>query len=144
MDEEISVMTPSVGCADSSPARGELNIAPLENTDNNLPPCGGGADQREAEGVKRPLRTSLLKSLLPFLPPVALTALFYAKESDRAFMDAWVENFLTPFIQAVGRFWSIFPFSAAEVMTAVCIAVTVLGFFHTIYILVKNGRGKPP
>ena len=98
--------------------------------------------QAMTKAVKRPLRTSLLKSLLPFLPPVALTALFYAKESDRAFMDAWVENFLTPFIQAVGRFWSIFPFSVAEVMTAVFIAVTVLGFFHTIYILVKKRAWK--
>ena len=151
MDEEI--FTPSVGCADSSPARGEPSVSPTENTENNLPPCGGtpgwlllprwgnspsGADQREVEGVKpSPFRTSL-KYLLLFLPPIALTALFYLKESDRGFMDRWVETYLTPGIQTVGKFWSIFPFSVAEVMTAMFIAWVVLGTFHTLYILVKK------
>lgn len=85
---------------------------------------------------------TILKYLLFFLPPILLTALFYLKEHDRSFMDNWVENFLSPFIQAVGSFWSLFPFSVAEVMAAVFIAAVVLGTLHTLYLLIRKRAWK--
>lgn len=118
MDENI--LTPSVGCAETS--------------ERTLPPCGGGTQR--AEGVK------LLKSLLPFLPPVILTALFYALEDDSALMGSWVENFLAPFIQTVGRFWSIFPFSVAELMAAVFIAGSVIWLVRSVVLLIKQKQGR--
>ena len=141
MDEEI--FTPSAPSGHLPPEGGGKDTSAAEHSSLGSPSRGELAPpQAVTEGVKRPLRTSFLKSLLLFLPPIALTALFYLKENDRAFMDAWVETCLAPFIQTLGRFWSVFPFSVAEVMAAVFIAVTVLGLFHTIYILVKKRAWK--
>ena len=87
-------------------------------------------------------RFALLKLLLPFLPPVILTALFYALEDDSSLMGRWVEDFLAPFIQTVGRFWSIFPFSVAEVMAACFIAGTVIWLVRAVVLLVKQKQGR--
>ena len=134
MRKEIYGGTPNL-----APPSGELSAQPTEgacvpDAPLSTPLCGATSPKGEAR--------HFLKWLLLFLPPIVLTALFYIKQGDRAFMDNWVEHCLAPFIQAVGKFWSIFPFSVAEVMAAIFIAAVVLGTAHTLYILVHRRAWK--
>ena len=50
--------------------------------------------------------------------PLALVILFQLLKSSRSVMSGWVWSVMAPLEQALGRMWSLFPFSAAEVLTA--------------------------
>lgn len=49
--------------------------------------------------------------------PLALVSLFQLLKGSRGIMSGWVWFFMAPLEQALGRLWSLFPFSAAEVLT---------------------------
>lgn len=87
-------------------------------------------------------RSKPWKWLLPFLPPVLLTALFYALEDDKTLMTAWVRQILAPFIQTAGKFWSIFPFSVAELLTALFLIGSFVWLVRAIILLVKKRQGR--
>ena len=135
MDE---MFTPSVGCADSSPTRGEPDFSPSHTYSNSLPPCGGGAERSEAEGGTR--KFAFLKWFLAILPPVVLSVLFEVLKSNTDAMDFWVHTCLAPVIQTIGKFWSLFPFSAAEVIIALGVAALVLWPLRAVVLLVKQRR----
>lgn len=81
------------------------------------------------------------KWLLAFLPSLVLTALFYALKDDRAVMDFWVHRCMAPVMQAVGKFWSLVPFSAAEVLTACFLAGTAVWLVRAVVLLVRSRAG---
>jgi len=156
--DEMMLSPLSQPSADSSPARGEPDIPPTENTQKNLPPEAGGKNedtnlgaplagelafaQQMTEGDIPESRPHHLKFLFPFLPPVLLTALFYALQDNKALMTAWVKNILAPFIQTVGKFWSIFPFSVAELLAALFLAGSAVWLIRTIVLLIGEKRGS--
>lgn len=49
--------------------------------------------------------------------PLALVILFHLLKGSRGVMSGWVWFVMAPLEQALGRLWSLFPFSAAEVLT---------------------------
>ena len=83
---------------------------------------------------------SFLPLFLFTLPPVVLSVLFEVLKSNTAAMDFWVRSCLAPVIQTIGKFWSIFPFSAAEVIIALGIAALVLWTLRAVVLLVKQRR----
>ena len=124
----------------------------------HLPPKGGGKNedtnlgaplegelafaQQMTEGGIPESRPHHLKLLLPLLPPVLLTALFYALQDNKALMTAWVRNILAPFIQTVGRFWAFFPFSVAELLAALFLVGSVVWLVRAVVLLLKKWEGK--
>lgn len=50
--------------------------------------------------------------------PLALVILFQAVKSNRGVMSGWVWFFMAPLEQFFGRLWAVFPFSVAELLTA--------------------------
>lgn len=51
--------------------------------------------------------------------PLLFMGLFHLLKGSRAVMDAWVFGVMGPAEQFLGRLWSVFPFSVAEVLAAV-------------------------
>jgi len=131
MYEEM--FTPSVtACGgDSSPARGEPNDPLPVPEEASLPPCGGGGLRSRSEGVKW---------ILSLLPPALLTALFYALKADSALMDRWVHGYMAPVMQTVGKFWSIFPFSVAEVLAVLFLAGSVVRVLRAVILLARQRK----
>lgn len=78
------------------------------------------------------------KWLPAFLPPILLTALFYALKSNAALMDAWVHNILAPVMQGAGKVWSLLPFSGAEVLTALFLAGSAVWLVRAVVLLVRQ------
>ena len=54
--------------------------------------------------------------------PVLLLIAFRLAQSSRSFLNGWVFGVAAPVEQALGRFWALLPFSAAEVLTALFLA----------------------
>ena len=54
--------------------------------------------------------------------PVLLLAAFRLARSSRTFINGWVFGVAAPLEQAMGCFWSLLPFSAAELLTALFLA----------------------
>lgn len=50
--------------------------------------------------------------------PLALVILFELLKGNQGIMNGWVWFVMAPLEQALGRLWSLFPFSAAEVLAA--------------------------
>ena len=50
--------------------------------------------------------------------PLALVILFELLKSSQTVMSLWVWHVIAPLEQSLGRLWSLLPFSAAEVLTA--------------------------
>ncbi len=66
----------------------------------------------------------LLPALLVF--PLLLCGLFALLKGNRKWMDLWVYGVMGPLEQLLGRFWGLFPFSAAELLTALLLAGSVI------------------
>lgn len=79
--------------------------------------------------------------LLPVLLalPVLLCGLFALLKGNRAAMDAWVYGVMGPFEQFLGRFWGLLPCSAAELLTALLLAGSVL---WAVFVLAGAVRHK--
>lgn len=68
----------------------------------------------------------MLTIVLPLAVPAALIGLFYLLRGNQALMEGWVTQILAPVAQFSGRFWSIFPFSVAEVLVTLGVAWLIL------------------
>ena len=123
------------------PAREEPDFSPSHTSANNLPPYRGGTERSEAEGGLR--KFAVVKWLLALLPPVVMSVLFEVFKHDTAIMDLWAHRFLAPAIQTIGKFWSFFPFSVAEVIIALAVAALVLWPLRAVVLLVKQRRIRP-
>lgn len=116
----------------------ENMVAPIiQPSADSSPASEEPASVQETTGRRRPKK---LKFLLPFLPPVALTLLYYALEDNAAAMDNWVTNFLAPGIQAVGSLCSLVPFSVAEVLAALFLLLSAWWLIHAVVLLVKQRK----
>ena len=80
--------------------------------------------------------------ILALLPPLFLSLLFYALKSNTPLMDAWVHRYMAPVMQDVGGFWSLFPFSAAEVFIALFLAGSFLWLTRALLLLFKKREWK--
>ena len=74
------------------------------------------------------------------LPPILLTALFYALKDDPARMEGWIRGYMAPVMQTVGTFWSIFPFSVAEVLAALFLTGSVVWVLRALVLLVRQRK----
>lgn len=73
--------------------------------------------------------------------PAALMGLFAILKENRAVMDGWVYGVMAPVEQFFGRVWSVFPFSVAEVLCALVLAVALVWLVGGIvYLLGRRWR----
>ena len=105
----------------------------------NFTPSVGCADSSPRRGAKW---VSFLKWMLVLIPPVVLSILFEVLKSNTAAMDFWVLSCLAPVIQTIGKFWSLFPFSVAEIIIALGVAALVLWPLRAVVLLVRQRRGR--
>ena len=70
--------------------------------------------------------TRRLRPLLPLLPPVLLSLLFYLFRGRQALMDGWVIHVMAPAEQLLGRLSAPLPFSLAEVLVTVFLTACAL------------------
>lgn len=68
--------------------------------------------------------------------PLALTALFYLLRGHKRLMDFWVAHIIAPLEQFLGRAWSVFPFSAAELITALVLAAGAVWLTRAVVLLI--------
>ena len=91
-------------------------------------------------------RSPRVRALLPWLAgltlPGGLTALFYLLRSHRAVMDGWVYGVMGPVEQALGRLWSLVPFSAAELLTAAFLIWCVVWAVRLVVLLLRQRDGR--
>lgn len=84
----------------------------------------------------------LFKWLAALALPAALTALFYLLRGQKALMDAWVSRVMAPAEQFLGRIWGVFPFSAAELITALGLAAMTVWLVRAVVLLVLKREGR--
>lgn len=75
--------------------------------------------------------------------PLALVILFELLKGRQNIMSAWVFGVMAPLERALGRLWSLFPFSAAEVLAALFLTGCVIWLIRAI-ILVFRQRAPLP
>ena len=80
--------------------------------------------------------------ILALLPPLFLSFLFYALKSNTPLMDAWVHQYMAPVMQAVGGFWSLFPFSVAEIFIALFLVGSFLWLVRALLLFFKKREWK--
>lgn len=100
-----------------------------------------GLEQQFPKPAKKRI---LLPAILRWLPalglPGGLIGLFYLLREDQALMDAWVGKVMAPAEQFLGRLWSVFPFSAAEILVTAAITGCVLWFARAVVLLVRQRK----
>ena len=74
--------------------------------------------------------------------PTAGIALFYLLRDHRPLMNRWVHGFMAPVEQFLGRVWSVFPFSVAELIVATAITAIVVWLMHALVLLIRQHRPK--
>ena len=77
------------------------------------------------------------------LPPLLLVGLFQLLKSHRSLMSQWVFGVMAPLEQFLGRLWSIFPFSVAELLTALFLLGCAVWIVRAIILLYRERRGFP-
>lgn len=88
-------------------------------------------------------RTKVNIRWLPALAlPSAGIALFYLLRDDRTLMNFWVKNIMAPVEQFLGRVWSVFPFSVAELLTALGITAIVVWLVRAVVLLLHQRQGR--
>lgn len=75
--------------------------------------------------------------------PLALVILFELLKGRQNIMSAWVFGVMAPLERALGRLWSIFPFSVAELLAALFLTGCVIWLVRAI-ILVFRQRAPLP
>ncbi len=89
------------------------------------------------------IQTKLKIRWLLALPlPAAGIALFYLLRDNRPLMNRWVHGVMAPVEQFLGRLWSVFPFSVAELFTALCITAIVVWLVRAVVLLLRQRQGK--
>ena len=93
--------------------------------------------------------TKEAKKIIGYLPwaaalvlPLLLVALFEGLKGNKALMDGWVSGVMAPVEQFLGRLWSVFPFSVAEVLTALVLAGSVFWIIRAVVLAIRRREGK--
>ena len=93
--------------------------------------------------------TKEAKKIIGYLPwaaalvlPLLLAALFEGLKGNKALMDGWVSGVMAPVEQFLGRLWSVFPFSVAEVLTALVLAGSVFWIIWAVVLVIRRREGK--
>ena len=82
-----------------------------------------------------------LKWLAALGLPAALIGLFYLLRGRKPLMAAWVEGVIAPAEQFLGRLWAVFPFSAAELLTALALVSGAVWLVRAAVLLAKKREG---
>ena len=80
--------------------------------------------------------------LAALLLPLALVGLFYLVIQNQAWINGWVFGVMAPLEQTLGRFWSLLPFSVAEVLTALFLAGSVVWIIWTAVDGIRRRSGR--
>ena len=70
--------------------------------------------------------------------PLALIVLFEILKNSQSLMTGWVFGIMAPVEQFLGRLWSIFPFSVAEVLTALFLIGCVVWLVRMIVLAFRT------
>lgn len=70
--------------------------------------------------------------------PLALVILFQILKENQGVMSGWVFGVMAPLEQALGRLWSLFPFSVAEALTALFLAGCVFWLIRAVALLCRR------
>ena len=86
---------------------------------------------------------SYFKWAVALVLPLLLVALFEVLKGRAALMDAWVNGIMAPVEQFFSRIWAAFPFSVAEVLTALVLLGVLVWLVRAVVLLVLHRKGKP-
>lgn len=75
--------------------------------------------------------------------PLALVILFHLLKDKQALMNGWVFGIMAPFERLCGQIWSVFPFSVAEVLTALFLAGCLVWLVRAVVLLFRQRRPLP-
>ncbi|NBI09390.1 DUF3810 domain-containing protein [Colidextribacter sp. OB.20] len=75
--------------------------------------------------------------------PLALVILFEALKGRQSVMCGWVFGVMAPLEQALGRLWSLFPFSVAEAFTALFLAGCVVWLVRATVLAARQREPIP-
>lgn len=75
--------------------------------------------------------------------PLALVILFRLLKDSQALMNGWVFGVMAPFEQFLGRIWSVFPFSAAEALTALFLIWSVVRLVRAAVLVIRQKAPLP-
>lgn len=75
--------------------------------------------------------------------PLALVILFHLLKDNQPLMTGWVFGFMAPFERLLGRIWSLFPFSVAEVLAALFLAGCLVWLIRAAVLLFRQRRPLP-
>ena len=70
--------------------------------------------------------------------PVLLMGLFALLNAEQAIMDGWVHGVMAPVEQFLGRLWSIFPFSVAEVLCVLVLGLALVWLASALVCLIRR------
>ena len=71
--------------------------------------------------------------------PILLLLLFFLLRRRPGAVDSWVKYILTPLAQALGRLWSVVPFSVGELIT---VCFLLWGLLHLVFTVVQGVRRR--
>ena len=96
------------------------------------------------ETKKKPLRAPRLWLWLgSFTIPLALIILFETLKTSQDLMSTWVFGLMAPAERFLGRMWSVFPFSVAEVLAALFLAGCVIWLVRAMALVVRQKAPLP-
>lgn len=75
--------------------------------------------------------------------PLALVILFEVLKGNQALMTGWVFGIMAPFERLLGRIWSVFPFSVAEILAALFLAGCVVWLVRAVVLVVRQKAPLP-
>lgn len=75
--------------------------------------------------------------------PLALVILFELLKGRQNIMSAWVFGVMAPLERALGRLWSIFPFSVAELLAALFLTGCVIWLVRAIVLVFRQRAPLP-
>lgn len=75
--------------------------------------------------------------------PLALVILFHLLKGSQGVMSVWVWSVMAPLEQALGRLWSLFPFSAAEVLTLLFLAGCLVWLVRAVVLVCRQKAPLP-
>lgn len=87
------------------------------------------------------MKTWLLSSALVL--PLLLVWLFHALKGRQDLMTGWVFGVMAPLERFLGRVWSIFPFSVAEMLTALFLTGCVVWLVRAAALAVRQRQALP-
>ena len=75
--------------------------------------------------------------------PLALVILFHLLKDRQSLMTAWVFGVMAPVERFLGRVWAAFPFSVAEILTAMFLAGCVIWLARAVVLLFRHREVLP-